>query len=77
MWILWRNQRVNDMSPRMEHFNANSMTVLPIRPFADEALVKSREFAYRAERAAFCEVLTRHGAVPQGMAADLALMMFP
>jgi hypothetical protein len=61
----------------MEHFKPNGLTVLPLRPFADEALAKSREFAYRAERAAFSETLALHGSMPRGMAADLALMMFP
>jgi hypothetical protein len=43
----------------------------------DDVVTKADARAYRAERAAFCETLALYGAVPRGMAADLALLMFP
>jgi hypothetical protein len=77
MWVLWHNDPATGTLSLREHFNANNMTVLSMRPFADEALAKSREFANRAERAAFCETLTRYGSMSRDMATDLALMIFP
>jgi hypothetical protein len=58
-------------------FNRESLTVISLPPFIKDVVTRATARAYNAERAAFCDTLATHGAVPRGMAADLALMMFP
>jgi hypothetical protein len=59
------------------YFNRESLTVISLPPFIKDVVTRATARAYSAERAAFGETLALYGAVPRGMAADLALMMFP